>query len=299
MASTLVDLLTLGLLVGGGYWLYTSGTLNQLMGTPLPVAANTLPSQAEPMLPTEEDIPSQQGSYYPPEQPPYMMPPQQPQYQMPQMPQYIQTPNPPPPGTTSSLVPIPVDPNQPPPYISQTVGTYSPYSPYNQFDVYKQYQTPAQGRLAPMLDDNVGFTDIDTSRFGCSSCKSVCRHRGPGSFSCMTCRPSCKKINHYFTPPQQGWTIGPVGQVSPYSYTQVPPGAAYSPYQSYLGQVWNMLTGTGGGHGATFMDTEDYHKDRRFDCHNKLRRRAHGKDNSFVSQEDYYYDRNDIKLANL
>lgn len=211
--------------------------------------------------------------------------PQQQQYQPPPQPIYRGTPVPPPPGMLSSLYPLPVAQNAPPPYVSQTVGTYSPYSPYNQFNVYREYQTPSTGQMQTMPDDNVGFTDIDTTRAACAYCKNLCIANPYGS-SCRRCRMPCKKVTHYYVPSQTGWTIGPVGTL---------PAQTYSPYyppatQSYLGMLADNIRG------AVFADMDDYHRGRRFDCHNKLKRRVKGKDNSFVTQEDYYYDRNNIDI---
>ena len=202
-------------------------------------------------------------------------------------PQYIPPAGPP--GLTSSM--IPVQTPQYPPYTSQTVGTYSPYSPYNQFNAYQEYRTPPRGVASTMPDDNIGFTDIDTGKgYGCFQCQNFCR-ASPNSYQCASCRMPCKRISHQFIPPSKGWTIGPVGQI-PYGSGG---GGSYSPYGSYLGMMMDNLL----GRGATFAEMDDYSQKRRFDCHNKLKRRAKGKDNSFVSQQDYYYDRNDIQLANV
>jgi hypothetical protein len=178
------------------------------------------------------------------------------------------------PGMLSSLYQqdIPMTP----PYVSSTVNTYSQYSPYNQFSQYQQYQTPQTGYMQTAGDDNVNFTDIDTSRYGCTVCKTRCQ-QSPYSFICQSCRMGCKRVTHYYQPPQTGWTITPAGGLPAYSF---------------LGQMYDTLTG-----GATFAEMDDYSQKKRFDCHNKLKRRVRGKDNSFVSQEDYYYDRNDIQIA--
>jgi hypothetical protein len=186
----------------------------------------------------------------------------------------------PPPGAISSLYPMQVP--MTPPYVSQTVNTYSQYSPYNQFSQYQQYQTPQTGYMQTTPDDNIGFTDIDTNRYGCATCKSRCQ-QSPYGYSCRICRAGCKRITHYYQPPQTGWTIGPAGG-----------GLGGPSTYSFLGQLYDTLTG-----GATFAEMDDYSQKRRFDCHNKLKRRVKGKDNSFVSQDDYYYDRNNISIANL
>ena len=198
-----------------------------------------------------------------------------------------------PPGLTPSM--NYVNAPQYPPYTSQTVGTYSQYSPYNQFSSYQEYRTPPRGTASTMPDDNVGFTDIDTNKgYGCIQCQHYCR-RSPNSYQCASCRMPCKRISHSFIPPAKGWTIAPVGTL-PYGQQGGPTsmgGPQYSPYGSYLGTIVDTLLGKG----ATFAEMDDYSQSKRFDCHNRLKRRVRGKDNSFVSQSDYYYDRNNINLS--
>ena len=119
-------------------------------------------------------------------------------------------PSAPPPGAISSLYPMNVP--QGPPYHSQTVGTYSQYSPYNQFNAYQEYRTPPRGTASTMADDNINFNDIDAGKsYQCYQCKTFCQ-ASPNSIQCKMCRMPCKNITHTFIPPARGWTIAPVGQ---------------------------------------------------------------------------------------
>lgn len=330
MASSVTELLLLGIVGAGIYYAYSSGMLNNLLpssagsalppppsgaippivqqstttppGAIPPISSSQQPTQAELDAMTDEEYyqymsqqqgqMGQQGAY-----PPGAIPPTYPQPPPQLPPQYPY--GAPPPGLQSSLIPMNVP--QAPPYVSQTVGTYSPYSPYNQFNAYQQYTTPSSGIISTWPDDNRNFSDIDTSKPGCSSCKYSCsRHRY--GYTCLSCRNPCKKITHVYRPPQSGWDIKPVGTI-PYpwyqqgggGYAQPPPG--YSPYGGYLGEVADLLSldmdETGG---ATFAEMDDYHKGRRFDCHNKLKKRVHGKNNQFVAEDDYYNDFNRIQF---
>ena len=344
MSSELTNMLVLGALGAGAYYLYTQGVFDKFLGSaaaaggslplpplptpdtvePLPNTVPPLPAETIPPIsvqdtqayppaaaaaagmdpyaqqqypptgdPYSQQYPNPMDPYaqqyqqqqappgyptpYQQQQSPYGYPPtgQQQQYQS--QPYYPPQPSAPPPGMISSLYPMNVPSG--PPYTSQTVKTYSQYSPYNQFNMYQEYRTPGTGQATTWPDDNRTFSDIDTTRGPqCSYCYSICR-RSPYSYGCATCRMPCKKVQHAFIPPARGWTIAPVGQ-QPY-------------YSGYLGMVWDNLLGKG----ATFAEMDDYSQKKRFDCHNKLKRRVRGKDNSFVSQNDYYYDRNNIKLA--
>lgn len=306
----MTDLLTIGVLVVGGWYLINSGILSQITASlPGGVYNPQIFQEAKKAKDDDEDEdededegegqqqrppPSQQQIPYGDdmiESPPQ----QQPQSQfipgggMPQQP-YRYPSNVPPPGLQSSLIPMDVPAG--PPYISPTVGTYSQYSPYNQFGAYQRFYTPGQSYgLIIQPDDNIGYTDIDTRKRGCSTCKRYCSSNRFG-YRCSQCRYPCKKLTHQFTQPAVGWRIEAPGQVTP----NYPPTSSYSPYGygGFLGMVWENLVGR---HGATFEDMDDYHQGRRFDCHNKLKRRAKGKDNSFVSRQDYYYDRNAIDVA--
>lgn len=279
-ATDLAVLLGLGI---GAYYLYSTGFLNNIIQDPrLPTTVSQQTgmteemyyddgSSAEGMMPPPFDQQGQpnQQVYFPPN----MMPQQQPynpmnyQYLNGQVGLNPHTSVGPPPGLISSIQPM-ITP-QGPPYISGTVNTYSQYSPYNQFNAYQQVQTQPWGVLSTYPDDNIAFSDIDTSRFGCSSCKHYCS-RNPYGLACRSCRPTCKKASHQYIPPQTGWTIGPV---------QRPTAGVY------LGQIADILTG-----GATFAEMDDYSEKRRFDCHNHLKRPVRGKDNRFVTDEDYMYD---------
>jgi hypothetical protein len=324
MADSLSTLLGLGAIVGIGYYLYSTGALSNIIpGLP----TSTGPFMGDTAMDEEaiiaamkaggkgkrggkddddDDDDDKKGgrrrgdgdrdrdSY---QGPPPNYAPQQP----PPLPQYPR--NLPAPGMISSIYSLDI-PNEPP-YTSIPVNTYSQYSPYNQFSSYQQYKSAPWGVSQTAPDDNVTFNDIDTAKFGCASCKHACQ-RNPYGFSCASCRPACKIVTNRFVPPQTGWTIAPANPIVPntgvyapqYAYRQPTPPQFGYPYgyssQSFLGQVWDTLTGKG----ATFAEMDDYNQKRRFDCHNKLKRKVRGKDNSFVSQEDYYYDRNDIQIAN-
>src|SRR5215211_6785418 len=299
--DTLISVATLGVLGYFGYQFINSGVLNNKPTGILPTEPDY--SLVEESMVEEKKVKKKKKDDEDEEEDFEDMPP--PQYY--QQPQYQQPPPPPtadiygnpygqnqlgypvnrnvlapPPGAISSLYPMQVP--MTPPYVSQTVNTYSQYSPYNQFSQYQQYQTPQTGYMQTRPDDNIGFTDIDTSRYGCSTCKSRCQ-QNPYGFQCRSCRLSCKKTTHYYQPPQTGWTIGPAGG-----------GLGGIGSYSFLGQLYDTITG--GGEGATFAEMDDYSQKKRFDCHNKLKRRVKHKDNSFVTQDDYYYDRNNISIAN-
>lgn len=276
MATNVFDLITVAVLGFGAYYLISGGKIPLIQQT----ATQQLPVEPEEIIPfdvekrkTKKDDddddddddeekrfrgqmqqppPPQQQQYYPPRPPP--------------TPQQYRAMQPPAPGMVSSLDYINIP--QYPPYTSPTVGTYSPYSPYNQFRAYHQYYTTPSGSLGLTPDDNTGFTDIDTSKPGCTSCKAECRANRFG-FRCASCRPVCKTFTHTYVPPQQGWNIGPA------------PGGF-----SFLASVWDTITGEPRD---TFADMDDYHRGRRFDCHNKLKRRVRPRDNRFVTAEDYYY----------
>src|SRR5215207_114263 len=207
-----VDLLTLALVGGGIYYAISSGMLNQFITPPgLPTEQNISLTDGE-MLDIEEinkqekkkkkkkdkdrdeeEFDDQQ--FYGPQY-------QQPQYQgPPPIPTADIYGNPygqnqlgypvnrnvlaPPPGAMSSIYPTQIP--MTPPYVSSTVNTYSQYSPYNQFSQYQQYQTPQTGYMQTGGDDNIGFTDIDTSKYGCAVCKTRCQ-QNPYSFICRSCR---------------------------------------------------------------------------------------------------------------
>jgi hypothetical protein len=296
--ADMTELLVIGGVIVGGYYLYSSGMLDSILGgfmgpPPGYYDGEDVYDQFEAEVEEEEEEgkgkkgkggkggaaggkggksggrkkKKRREDVYPQQGPP-------PGYPGPQGP----PPSAPPPGAISSLYPMNVP--QGPPYQSRTVGTYSQYSPYNQFNAYQEYRTPPRGTASTMADDNIYFNDIDAGRsYQCYQCKTFCQS-SPNSIQCQMCRMPCKNITHTFIPPSKGWTIAPVGQL---------------PYYSGLGMIADTLLGKG----ATFAEMDDYSQTRRFDCHNKLKRRVKGKDNQFVTQSDYYYDRNDIQFANV
>jgi hypothetical protein len=290
--DTIISAVTLGIIGYFGLQYLNSGVLNKPTGVlptePAPLLDESMLEEGlieKKKIKKKKKDEDEEGIFDQPLPPQYQGPPTQDPYGNPYGQNQLGYPVnrnvlAPPPGAISSLYPMQVP--MTPPYVSPTVNTYSQYSPYNQFSQYQQYQTPQTGYMQTSPDDNVGFTDIDTNRYGCSTCKSRCQ-QNPYGFSCRTCRMSCKKVTHYYQPPQTGWTISPAGGGLP---------GGIGPY-SFFGQLYDTLTG-----GATFAEMDDYSQKKRFDCHNKLKRRVKGKDNSFVTQDDYYYDRNNISIAN-
>lgn len=237
--------------------------------------------------PTQQPYPSQ----------PYPQP--QPQYQQPVAPvRQSFIPHPltnAPPGTVSSTIRYPIRPADPSQF-SPTVTTYSPYSPYNQFYQYYQYQ-PLPASFRP-YDDNINFTDIDTSKQyidytgrikGCSTCKDACKHR-LSSTRCRVCRQQCKKVTIGSRPDPRFY----IGQARPQG--------------AFLATIWNTVT-------DGFIDMDDYmdhnRSERRsqgrrgrdtrdkHDCHNRLLRmpRRERYNKRMVSSDDYHYNRNEIQFA--
>lgn len=268
-ADTMIAVLGAGLV---GLWLYSSGALNNFLGQQPPqlqqqqIPIEVYKKEKEDDDDDDDEEQQQQQPFFPEEQ----------FYQQPQMPQYQYQQGPaPPPGMQSSLIPM-VTPSGPP-YTSQTVRTYSPYSPYNQFRAYQPYQTYPQMSMGLTPDDNVNFSDISTTSRQCRYCKSRCSGN-PASLTCLQCRPACKSITYTQIPSRLGWDIKPVGTIP----------TNYSPYAG-LGMVFDYLAGNRKREGAVFTDMDDYHQKRRFDPHNKLRRRIHqGPNHPYVSYEDYY-----------
>lgn len=275
-ADTMIAVLGAGLV---GLWLYSSGALNQFLGgqqQPQQLQQQQIPLEVYKKEKEDEDDDEEEEDedderrkeqpFFPEEQ--LYGPQVQPQYQ-------YQGPAPPP-GMQSSLIPM-VTPSGPP-YTSQTVRTYSPYSPYNQFRAYQPYQTYPQLSMGLTPDDNVNFSDISTTSRQCRYCKSRCSGN-PASLTCLQCRPACKSVVYTQTPSMLGWDIKPVGTVP----------TNYSPYTAGLGMVFDYLAGNRKRQGAVFTDMDDYNQKRRFDPHNKLRRRIHeGPNHPYVSYEDYW-----------
>jgi hypothetical protein len=198
--------------------------------------------------------------------------------------------NPAAPGLLSPLLRQNIPPL--PSYATSPVGTYSPYSPYNQFYQYHQYTTNPTIYRDIRPDDNLTFQDIDTTKFyvdnvlgagnttSCVHCKNACK-TNPGGYGCANCRPKCKvETVRTLSAGGMGWNIGPANLVG-----------------SFFTDIWESLM-------DGIHDSDNYDRNREFDCHNKRirkpsRRRKEIEDhqNEFVDPEDYQFDRNDVQIA--